>query len=278
MDLSTKQGLIKKDPFLSIARQSQLLGISRSGLYYKRKPTLSQEDQKILNRMDEIYTQSPFYGYRKYYEQLMRDQFKIGVHRVRKFMKILDLSVIYPKKKTTLANKNHGVYPYLLKDMTIKSPNQVWAGDITYIRLEGGFCYLVAIIDWYSRYILSWRISNTLDTQFCLDALDEALRQYPAPSIFNSDQGSQYTSADHTKKLLKNDIKISMDSVGRWADNIIIERFWRSLKVENIYPIGYASPKAARSGCCDYVHFYNRERLHAALGYRTPQEVYLGLN
>jgi len=278
LGLSARRQLIEVDPEVSMVKQCQILGVCRSGLYYEKKPQFSREDLEVLNRMDEIYTQSPFYGYRKQYEQLMREKFNIGIHRVRLYMRILDFSVIYPRKKTTLKNKTHPVYPYLLRKITIKHPNQVWAGDITYIRLEKGFCYLVAIIDWFSRYILSWRISNTLDADFCIEALDEAIQKFPLPHIFNSDQGSQYTSTNHTKKLLKHQIKISMDSVGRWADNVIIERFWRSLKVENIYPIGYDSPKTARKGCAEYITYYNQERLHAGLDYRTPREVYWSLN
>jgi putative transposase len=278
LDLITKRAMIKQDKTISIESQCGILQISRSGFYYEPKPKLSSSDHKILNRMDEIYTESPQYGCRKYYNQLKREGYLIGFHRVRHFMKVLDLSVIYPKPKTSLKDKENSVYPYLLKNINIHKANQVWAGDITYIRLAEGFCYLVAIIDWYSRYILSWRLSNSLDTYFCLDALDEALRRYPNPVIFNSDQGSQYTSNDHTQKLKDNEIDISMDSVGRWADNIIIERFWRSLKVENIYPMAYESMGAVHDGCKNYISYYNEKRIHAGIKYRTPFEVYFGLN
>jgi len=234
----------------------------------------SEEDIRILHRMDEIYTKWPFYGYRRQYLKLIEEQFSIGKERVRKYMRVLDLEAFYPKKKTSIANKLHKVYPYLLRNLKITRPNQVWAADITYIRLEGGFCYLIAIIDWFSRYILSWQLSNSLDLTFCQTALEEALKNYPYPEIFNTDQGSQFTSQEFTKILMGNGIKISMDGRGRWSDNVIIERFFRSLKQENIYLYPYRTVRDVRVGCGDYMKFYNYERPHSSLDNKPPALVY----
>ena len=224
--------------------------------------------------MDEIYTKYPFYGYRRQYLELIKEQFSIGMERVRKYMRILDLETFYPKKKTTIANKKHKIYPYLLRNLKINKSNKVWAADITYIRLERGFCYLVAIIDWFSRYILSWQLSNSLDITFCQVALEEALKKYSAPDIFNTDQGSQFTSQDFTKILMGNGIKISMDGKGRWADNVIIERFFRSLKQEKIYLYPYVTVSDVRVGCDEYMKFYNFERPHSSLENKLPVELY----
>ena len=277
MDLSTKKKLINKnDNDLSINAQCNILELSKGGLYYQPRVKYSEEDIQVLNRMDEIFTDYPFYGYRKIYHQLLKEGFSIGKDRVLKYMNILGLEAFYPKKKKGLSdtNKEHKIYPYLLKNLKITEPNQVWAIDITYIRMKGGFVYLVAIIDWFSRYILSYKLSNSLEIYFCKDALFEALDKYGKPIIFNSDQGSQFTSNSFTRILLDNNIKISMDSKGRALDNVIIERFFRYLKYENIYINEYLNIKEVLEGIKKYLYFYNNKRLHQSLNYNSPIDLY----
>ena len=188
----------------------------------------------------------------------------------------MGLKALYPKKKTSMATKPHNLYPYLLKKMTIDKVNLVWAGDLSYIRLRGGFCYLIAIIDWHTRFIIGWMLSNSMESSCCVDVLEQALRRYPPPSVFNSDQGRQYTSDEHVHALKEANIDISMDSVGRWADNIIIERWFRTIKYENVYLLDYQSMTFAKQGIKDYIHYYNYTRLHSSLGYKTPAECYFG--
>ena len=280
MNLETKRWLIdKEDKELSITEQCKVLGLYKSSLYYKRAPKYSEEDLKILNRMDEIFTEYPYYGYKRLHNQLLREGFDIGKDRVLKYMHVLGLEALYPKKKRGLSapNKEHKIYPYLLKDIEIKRPNHVWAIDITYIRMKGGFVYLVAVIDWYSRYLLSHRISNSLESNFCKEALYEALSLYEKPEIFNSDQGSQFTSNEFTKTLIDNGIRISMDSKGRALDNIIIERFFRTIKYENIYISEYKIVKEVKEGVRKYIKQYNCKRLHQSLEYNTPYEIYSGI-
>ena len=263
------------DKDLSVAEQCQILGINRSSVYYEAKPELSEEDLKMMRKIDKIYTEYPFYGYRRQYQELKGAGFQVSQDRVRRLMRKMDLRVLYPKK-TSISNRNHKIYPYLLRGIKIIKPQQVWAADISYIPMAEGFCYLVAIIDWYSRFLLSWRLSNSLDVHFCIEALNEALTQYGHPTIFNTDQGSQFTSQIFTGVLLKKSIQISMDSVGRWADNVIIERFFRSIKWEDLYLKNYESMKEVRQGCDAYIQFYNSKRKHSSLDYKTPKEVYFG--
>ena len=275
--MSSKRKVIDiNDKSLSLNVQSDLVGLSKGALYYKPTPTYSEEDLKILNRMDEIFTEYPFYGYRKIYHQLLNENFSIGKDRVLKYMRTLGLETFYPKKKKGLStlNKEHKKYPYLLKDLKINKPNQVWGIDITYIRMKGGFVYLVCIIDWFSRYLLSYKLSNSLDIYFCIDALLEALSKYGNPEILNSDQGSQFTSTKFTKQLIDNNIKISMNSKGRALDNVIIERFFRSLKYENVYLNEYLNVNEVGKGIKDYVYFYNHKRLHQSLKYGPPVNLY----
>ena len=244
MDIETKRGLIEREnDELSITEQCDILGLNKSTLYYHVKPEYSEEDLIILNRMDEIFTKYPFMGYRRIYCNLLEEGYSIGRDRVLKYMGILGLEAIYPKKQSTLSipNREHKIYPYLLRDIEINRPNQVWSIDITYIKIVKGFVYLVAIIDWFSRYLLSYSVSNSLDVHFCKETLNDALSKYNKPCVLNSDQGSQFTSKDFINILLKNDIAISMDSKGRAIDNIIIERFFRSIKYENIYINEYNS-------------------------------------
>lgn len=260
---------------ISVTEQCKLLDLNRSSVYYQPAPAFSEEGLKILDKMDEIFTDKPFYGYRRVYLDLVNEGYKVGRDRVLKYMRVLGLETFYPRKrKTTIPAKGHKIYPYLLKGLDICRPNQVWAVDITYIRMSKGFCYLVAIIDWYSRRILSYRISNSLDTAFCIDALREALYKFGTPEIFNSDQGCQFTSKDFTDILKSCGVQISMDSKGRAIDNVIIERFFRSLKYEDIYWREYKSIPELKEGVFNYMNFYNYKRPHSSLENRMPVEVY----
>ena len=273
--MNTKRKLIQDDKDLSMVKQCGLIELNRSTLYYEPVP-YSEEELRLFNEIDLVYTDMPYYGHRKIWQELLRRGLLIGRDRTLKYMRIMGLEPFYPRQNTSTPDKQHKVYPYLLKNMLIYRPNQVWAADITYIRLAKGFCYLIAVIDWYSRHILSYRISTTLDVSFCVAALEEALAKYPAPEIFNTDQGSQFTSADFTEILLSRQIKISMDSKGRAKDNIIIERFFRSLKHEDIYLKEYFSISELKTGVARYMFKYNHVRLHETHGYRTPAEIYFG--
>ncbi|HAT9256373.1 TPA: IS3 family transposase [Legionella pneumophila subsp. pneumophila] len=276
LDFKTKGTLIKSElGDISILKKCALLDFNRSSYYYQESQP-SQKKMSLLREIDSIYTEIPFFGYRKVYLQLIENGFKVGVNQVAKLMKELGLKVIYPSKKikTTLANLAHKKYPYLLRDMDINKPNQVWSTDITYIRVNGGFVYLAAVIDWYSKAILSHKISNTMDESLVLEVLNNALEQYGKPEIFNTDQGSQYTSNKHTQLLLDNDIKISMDGKGRATDNIAIERFWRSAKYENIYIQEYKTIRELKNGVNEYIVFYNYKRFHQSLKYKKPMDVY----
>jgi|ERR1043166_2727021 len=258
---------------LSIRRQCELLNLSRSGLYYAGQPE-SAENLRIMEAIDRQYLKTPFYGIRKMTLELNSQGFPVNHKRVQRLMRLMGLAAIYQKPKTTCRNPEHKVYPYLLRGLVIDHPNQVWAADITYIPMAYGFVYLVAIMDWYSRYVLSWRISTTMDTGFCLEALEEAIQRYGAPGIFNTDQGSQFTSQDWINRLLKALIKISMDGRGRFLDNIFIERLWRTAKYEDIYLKRYETVRELKIGLTEYFRFYNEERLHQALDYKTPAQVY----
>lgn len=264
-----------KQPNVSIVRQCELFGINRSSYYYK-EAEISAKKLAILRAIDAIYTEIPFYGYRKVHQQLLEDGFQIGVNRVRDYMKELGLKVIYPttKIKTTIAHPEHKKYPYLLRDLDIVRANQVWSTDITYLKIPGGFAYLAAVIDWHSKKILSYKVSNTMDSKLVTDVLTEAIAKYGAPEIFNTDQGSQYTSSNHTDLLLKHGIKISMDGKGRATDNIAIERFWRSAKYESIYIQEFKTIKEIKSSINEYIVFYNKRRFHQTLDYEKPENVY----
>lgn len=257
-------------------QQCEILNLNRSTLYYKYAPEFTEEEKLILNIMDEIFTELPFYGYRRLWRELKKRGYKIGQDKVLNFMHVLGLETLYPKKrKTSIANKRHRIYPYLLSNVEINKPNQVWCADITYIRLAKGFCYLVVIMDWYSRRILSYKVSNSLETYFCTEALNEALAKYPKPEIFNTDQGSQFTSEEFTGILLTNKIKISMDSKGRAFDNIMVERFFRTIKYENIYLYNYDSIALLKDGLKYYIDFYNNSREHSSLDNKTPARFYI---
>lgn len=265
--------VVRRHPKLSVVRQCALLGIGRSGLYYRPQGP-SPEDLALMKVMDRQYLDTPFYGSRRLVARLNKEGHCVNRKRVRRLMRLMGLTAIYRHPKTSTPASGHKVYPYLLRGMQVTRPNQVWATDITYIPMAKGFLYLVAVMDWHSRYVLSWRLSNTLDTTFCRDALEDALRQ-GTPEIFNTDQGAQFTSDAFTGMLLEHGIRISMDGKGRCMDNIFVERLWRSVKYEEVYLKGYEDGRAARVGIGAYIRFYNNERPHQALGYRTPAEVFM---
>ena len=254
-----------------------MLEMARSSYYYQSKVELAEEKTKVYKEIQTVYEAFPFYRHRWIYWELQDRGLKVGRDRVLKSMAILNLTPLFPNRKTRLRCKKDPVYPYLLRDMKVEQVSQVWAADITYIPLEHGFCYFVGIIDWHSRKILSYRISNAMDRHFCLQALQEACAQYGTPTIFNTDQGSQFTSLDFIDCLKSRQIKVSMDSIGRWADNIIIERFFRSLKYENVYLNRYDSLVQAKAGIKEYIQFYNSRRRHSSLEYKTPNQAFNSL-
>jgi len=258
---------------LSISRQTELLWISRSSYYYT--PIENPEKRRILDKLDEIYTSHPFLGSRRMRIFLKQEWFDIWRCRIRWLMKILWIRTIYPHKITTIPNKAHKKYPYLLNNLEITHSNQVWSTDITYIRMKRWFIYLIAVIDWFSRKVLSWRVSNTMDVSFCIEALNEALENHGTPEIFNTDQWSQFTSNSFTNILESNNIRISMDSRWRYADNIFVERLWRTIKQEEVYLREYNSPIEAIISIRKYMVFYNQKRPHQSLWYKTPHEVYI---
>jgi len=261
----------RRHPSLSIVRQCTLLDISRSGLYYQPKG-ITEEDLALMKLIDRQYLLTPFYGARKIAAWLKSQDYTVNRKRVRRLMRFMRLKAIYRRPRTSKPGPGHKIYPYLLGGMKITRPNQVWAVDITYIPMARGFFYLVAIIDWYSRYVLSWRLSNTLDADFCVEALEEALRK-GRPDIFNTDQGAQFTSEAFTGLLERHGVRISMDGKGSYNDNLFIERLWRTVKYEEVYLKAYQDARDARDGLGNYFRFYNTERPHQALGYRTPARV-----
>ncbi len=244
-------------------------------MYYK-PVGISECDIEMMNLLDKQHTKAPFYGVIKMTRYLSDKGFVVGKEHVRTLLRKMGLEAIFAKPNLSKPHSEHKIYPYLLKDVEIVRPNQVWSADITYIRLERGFAYLMAIIDWYSRYVISWRLSNTLDNDFCIAALEEGLHKYGLPEIFNSDQGSQFSSQDFTGILTGKGILISMDGKGRAYDNIFIERLWRSVKYECIYLNDYQNIPEARDGLVNYFDFYNKERFHQALDYKTPEQIYFG--
>ena len=260
---------------VSVRQQCELLELNRSSLYYT-PVELSEEDRRLMNAIDVEFTKCPFYGARKIARELRLKGWSVGRKRVRTLMRLLGLEAVVPTKNTSKRNPQHKIHPYLLRGVKIDHVNQAWGMDITYIRLGKGFAYLVAVMDWHSRYVISWRLSNTLTTDFCVECLQDAL-QYGAPEIVNTDQGCQFTSEAFTRVLLEKGIKISMDGRGRALDNIFVERLWRSVKYENVYLKGYQAMPEAREGLREYFDFYNMERSHQSLGYQTPWGMYAGL-
>lgn len=273
MNLTQKRSLIEPtNTSISISRQCELLDIHRSGYYYQPNSE-SALNLEIMSLLDKQYTLTPFYGVQRMHQYISSLGYKVNIKRIRRLLRLMGLFAIYPKKKTSIPNKEHKIYPYLLRGFEVKYPNQVWSTDITYIQMEKGFLYLVAIIDWYSRYVISWRISNTMETSFCIDALQDALNK-GKPEIFNTDQGSQFTSIDFTKCLLDNDVKISMDGKGRCLDNVFVERLWRSVKYEYVFLNSIQNGQELWHGLDDYFTFYNQERFHQSLEYKTPYQVH----
>ncbi len=258
---------------IPVYRQCEILGLSRSSYYYS--PCRESElNLTLMNLIDEQYTRTPFYGARKMTAWLKREGYHVNIKRVRRLMHLMGVEAIYPKPRLSKSLKEHKKYPYLLRDLSINYRDHVWCADITYIRMAQGFIYLVAIMDWFSRYVIAWELSNTMDKEFCLNALQRAL-VISSPEIFNTDQGSQFTSDEFTGMLEESGIRISMDGRGRVFDNIFVERLWRTIKYEEVYLHSYQSIREARLNLARYFRFYNMERLHESLGYRTPYEIYL---
>jgi putative transposase len=265
--------LVEPDhPQLSVRRQCELLGLSRSSLYYEPAAETA-ENLRLMRLLDQEYTAHPFLGSRRLTAWLIGQGEEVNRKRVQRLMRLMGLEAIYPKPKLSAAGAGHRIYPYLLRHVRIHRPDQVWSTDITYVPLTSGFMYLAAIIDWYSRYVLAWRLSNTLDGSFCLDMLDEALSR-GRPEVFNTDQGVQFTAAAWTGRLESAGVKVSMDGKGRCLDNVFVERLWRTVKYEDIYLRGYEAVPQLRQGLGRYFPYYNQERPHQALGYRTPAAVY----
>ena len=267
--------MIARGAKLPVKRQADLLDLSRSSVYYPPRP-ISERDLKLMRRIDELHLEAPFYGSRKLTEQLKRECHDVGRRHVRTLMQRMGIEALYRKPRTSIAARGAQVYPYLLNGLVIERPNQVWASDISYLPMAHGFLYLVAILDVASRKVLAWRLSNTMTTDFCVEALEEAMSKYGRPEIFNTDQGSQFTSEDWTAPLKAAGVAISMDGKGRWIDNVFIERLWRSVKYEEVYLRGYAGGTEARQSLARYFSFYNARRLHENLNYATPDEVYFG--
>lgn len=266
--------MIEPETPISIKQQCEMLNISR-GYYYYQPVELSEEDLKTMEKIDELYTEDPTRGTRRLSRALRkRFHIKAGRAKVKSLMGIMGIYAIYPKKNLSISNQAHKKYPYLLRNMEITHPNQVWSTDITYIRLKRGFVYLTAIVDWYSRYVLSWRISTTLDRRFCIEALNEALTKYGRPEIFNTDQGCQYTSEEFTGILKAADIKISMNGKGRAVDNSIVERLWRTVKYDEVYLNCYQNVQECKERLGNFFDRYNNLREHQSLDYNYPAEIY----
>ena len=263
----------KEHPVLSIGKQCKLLSISRSSFYYQPKGE-TEMNLMLMRQIDEQFLETPFFGVRQMTWHLRNEGHLVNEKRIRRLMRLMRLMPIYQKPNTSRPAKAHKTYPYLLKGLRVARPNQVWASDITYIPMRRGFLYLVAIIDWYTRKVLSWRISNTLEAEFCVDALNEAIAKYGPPDIMNTDQGSQYTSFAWTDRLRRSCVRISMDGKGRFLDNIFVERLWRSLKYECVYLHAWETGSQARDGIAKWVGFYNLKRPHSAHGGQPPAVVY----
>ena len=265
--------MIDREHKLPLKRQGEILQLSRSSLYYEAV-SMSARDIELILLIDEIHLKYPFMGSRSIRDQLQDMGHKVGRDHVRTLMRKMGISAMYRKPRLSKPHPDHKVYPYLLRGLEITRANQVWATDITYIPMARGFCYLVAIMDWASRKVLAWRLSNTLDASFCVEALEEAIVKYGKPDIFNTDQGSQFTSDDFIGVLIGNEIKISMDGKGRWLDNVYVERLWRSVKYEDVHLKAYGSIAEARQGIKEYFEFYNSQRRHQSLDRKTPDDVY----
>lgn len=274
LSMNERRDLVEREGSeFSLSTQAHLLGLHRSSLYYQHRSRNTAEIA-LKHRIDEIYTATPFYGSRKIAAQLQQDGHDTCRETVRRYMREMGLQAIYPQPNLSQRRLEDKVYPYLLRNITASYPNHIWGIDITYIRLRGGWLYLVAVLDWYSRYVVSWQLDDSLEMPFVLAAVDQALAQ-AAPVICNSDQGSHFTSPQYTRRLLDAHVRISMDGRGRALDNIFTERLWRSVKYEEVYLHDYETPRQARQGLTAYLNFYNHKRLHQSLNYRTPAEAYL---
>jgi putative transposase len=265
---------VSKEEVLPITRQCKLLDLPRSTYYYMLEP-VSDEELELMKLIDQCYLELPFYGTRRIKDWLWDNHgLVVNRKRIQRLRRLLAIETLYPKRNLSLANQKHKIYPYLLRGLDINRPNQVWATDITYVPMAKGFVYLIAVMDWYSRRVLSWRVSTTMDTSFCVEALEEAIEKSGCPEIFNTDQGSQFTSEEFTQVLKDNDIKISMDGKGRWVDNVFVERLWRSVKYEEVYLKAYDTVADAKQSLGKYFDFYNTTRRHQSLGKQTPDSVY----
>jgi putative transposase len=269
--------MIDRGAALPIVRQCELLELSRSSVYYEPRP-VSAADLALMRRLDELHLAHPFLGARKLATMLKREGLAVGRRHVRTLLRRMGLEAIYRKRRTSLPGQGHTLYPYLLSGVAIELPNQVWAADITYLPMARGFLYLVAILDLASRKVLAWHLSNTLATDFCVDALQEALNRFGSPEIFNTDQGAQFTAPAFSTVLQAQGVRISMDGKGRWIDNVFVERLWRSVKYEEVYLHAYDSPREANAALERYFQFYNGRRPHQALDNRTPDEAYFAIN
>lgn len=267
--------MLDKTLSISITMQCLLLGLSRSTAYYKKKET-SQHDLSLMEKIDKIHMKYPFLGSRRIRDELELLGLFPNRKLIQRLMRLMGIMAIYPQKRTSQPGKGHKIYPYLLRGLDINRAGQVFASDVTYIPMSRGFLYLVAVIDWYSRRVLSWRLSNTLEGDFCVEALEEAIAVYGPPEIFNTDQGAQFTSIAFTEVLERNGVTISMDGKGRWIDNVFIERFWRSLKYEEVYLKAYENAEQARNEIGAYIAYFNTRRRHQSMGRRTPDDVFFG--
>jgi putative transposase len=271
--VAERKAMIDRSHALPLARQAEALGISRGSVYYAPRP-VSASDLALMRRMDELHLDYPFAGSRMLRDLLVAEGFPVGRLHVSTLMKRMGLEALYRKPNTSKPAPGHTVYPYLLRKLPVTRPNQVWAMDITYIPMARGFVYLAAVVDWFSRRVLAWRLSITLEAAFCIEAVEEALAHYGRPEIFNTDQGSQFTSHDFTSVLSKNSIAISMDGKGAWRDNVFVERLWRSIKYEEVYLRAYDSVSEARASIGRYLTFYNGQRPHSSLDRKTPDQAY----
>ena len=271
--MAERKKMIDREHALPVTRQAKLLGISRGSVYYLPVP-ISESGQCLMTRIDKLHLEWPFAGARMLRDLLRQEGYEVGRKHVATLMKRMGVEALYRKPRTTKAEPGHKIYPYLLRHLPVERANQVWAMDITYLPMARGCIYLTAVVDWYTRKVLSWRVSITMDVHFCLDALNEAIEKYGTPEIMNTDQGSQFTSQAFTGLLKDHDIKISMDGKGAWRDNVFVERLWRSVKYEEVYLHAYGSTSDARAGLDRYFRFYNGRRPHSSLGRKTPDEIY----
>ena len=271
--MSERKAMIKARQEISVTRQCQLLAVPRLSAY-ARALSVAEGALELMRQIDELYLQWPFYGSRRLRDKLQSQGYQVNRKRVQRLMQQMGLRAVDPKPRTSQPEKGHKIYPYRLRSLSMTRPNQVWASDICYIPMAKGFMYLTVIMDWHSRRVVAWRVSNTLEAEACLEALDEALTRYGVPEIFNTDQGAQYTSEAFTMVLRAPGITISMDGKGRWVDNVFVERLWRSVKYEDVYLRAHETPAALRIGLAHYFQFYNTERRHQALNRRTPDAVY----